>query len=302
MPNVLDAEPLRAFAQRAAKKIPDAGVRARFERLAYEQLLADAANFRAACAEEIAAAPRWARTAAARDESVFVFKLSRSASTRLHNVARWLGATCELARADLVKQAHLIGPILSARRLIAKIDHAAYSVIADKAHELARAHALIYSDADLAPRCEPRVIAATGDHRWHLITSVAALHAIGREFRNCLARAPHCEQHAASLRVGRRQFWVLRDKNGAGLVVAMADAPAATHFIEVRGPNNAAVRNRQGDLARLGAAIGIPPEPTPPAQARISAVLREALRGDCVCPRCVSQRIAALLPRIAAAT
>jgi hypothetical protein len=110
-------------------------------------------------------------------------------------------------------------------------------------------------------------VQATGKRRWHRIKSVAALRQIGREFRNCLARVPHAEHHAACWRGGWRQYWVLRDADGMGLVAAMADAPCATHFIEIRGPNNSTVRNRQVDLMRLAKALGIACDPWPPPEA-----------------------------------
>jgi len=63
---------------------------------------------------------------------------------------------------------------------------------------------------------------------------------------------------------GIGQFWVLRDPSGVGLMVALAPAPAATHFMEVRGPRNARVSATHVDLTLLGAALGMPSDPPPP--------------------------------------
>jgi hypothetical protein len=85
----------------------------------------------------------------------------------------------------------------------------------------------------------------------------------------------------------------------------MADAPMATHFIEIRGPNNAQVRNRQVDLMRLAAAIGIPadppPPPPPPGLEALALSLQRIIPRRCTCSRCVSNRLASHLPRMAAA-
>ena len=57
MPNVLDAEPMRAFARRAAGKIADKKIRERYEKMVFDRLMADSRNFRPALQAEIDEAP-----------------------------------------------------------------------------------------------------------------------------------------------------------------------------------------------------------------------------------------------------
>lgn len=280
MPNVLDAEPARAFARRAGAKIDDERIRARFEKLAFDRLMADARNFRAATEADMRKAPAWAQCVAARGEDLFAFKLSRSASVRLHNLARWLQATSALALADTARHRHLRGVIQDARAFVTKIERASIDVIGQKALRFARAQSRMDKDEDFEPLCPAQVVAGAAGRIWSRVTSVAELRAVGREFRNCLARTSHGVHYGAGLRWGLRQFWVLRDAAGGGLIALMADAPTATHFIEVRGPRNTQPRGYAADLARLGAAIGIAPNNPPP----VSRARRA--RARCTCLNC----------------
>jgi hypothetical protein len=301
MPNVLDAEPLRALVRRAGKKVPEGSVRTRFERLAFAHFLSDERNLCPAHAYDICIAADWAREAAERGEQLFLFKLDRSTTARVHNVARRLGAACALAAIDTAKQPHLTHAIAEARRLIAKINHTGFDVMAEKARWLARAYAHVEAESDFDAQCEERAVTATCKRTWRRVTSVAQLHAVGREFRNCLARAPHAQHHACRLRDGSHQYWVLRDFEGVGLVVAMADAPLATHFAEVRGPRNSTPRGHSSDLAVLAVAIGLktdpPPPPPPPGLAAFLALAR-AQQPPCPCRACMRM---AHLPRMARA-
>ena len=285
MPNVLDAEPMRAFARRVGGKIGDEKAAARFERLAFERLLADARNFRAARPEELAAAPDWARQAQARGEDLHVFALHRGASARLHTVARRLADTCRVAEVESAAQrpgerAIVIG----ARKFLDTLHRASFDVIARKALYFSRVHAAWNDDGDREPVCEEQEVAATRGRIWRRVRSVGELRAIGHEFRNCLARTSRTGSYGAMLVQGAAQFWVLRDARGAGLMVAMAPAPQARYFSEVRGPRNARIFGDHVDLMRLGLAIGMlpeepPPPPDPPAPRTAPAAFGETPLG-----------------------
>lgn len=283
MPNVLDAEPLRALARRAGLKIDDAGVRARFERLAFQRLMSDARNFRPATGAEIDAAPDWAHRAFARGEVLSVCKLDRGAAMRLHGLARQLSATCRLARADIAKRAQQAHMIAAARAFLLKIERASFEVARDKARVFARLWSELANPSDFDPVCERRVVKATYDRVWLRVISLAELRALGREFRNCLARAERNNLYGAGLCNGRCQFWVLRDRNGRGLVVVMASAPHADYFDEAKGPRNGSVNAYQLDLALLAEAIGFRPD-TPPSS---PAGARARVRAPCSCQRCL---------------
>jgi hypothetical protein len=283
MPNVLDAEPLRVFARRAGQKINHESVRARFEKLVFEQLLADARNFRPATEAEIAAGPAWAQCIAARGEAVSVFKLCRSASACLHQFARWLAASCELAQVSAEKHRHDAHIIVGARAIVAKFGRTNFSVAVTKSRLYCHALKTLPCEEDYARACEERVVAATGQRTWHRITSVAELRRLGRSFRNCLARAPHDSSYATGLRLGLSQFWVLRESDGKTLMAAMASAPLAVKFIDVRGPCNAPVRRSNPDLRRLAAAIGMRPDDPPPPPPGAGAARRPP---PCRCINC----------------
>jgi hypothetical protein len=295
MPNVLDSEPLRAFARRAALKIEDEKVRARFERLAFEQLLTDVRNFRPANSAEIEAGPDWARRAALSGQALAVFQLNRSASAHLHLLARRLATTCKLAAADASKRRHQQHMIGAARAFIGKIERANFDVTADKARLFAGAWSDLDADGDFDLLCEARAVPSSCGRTWFRVTSVAELHSVGREFRNCIAHMATENTYSHGLRCGLRQFWVLRDRDGVGLVLAMADAPLATQFLEVQGPRNSSIRAYRLDLARLSAAIGLRPS-DPPSSPAGAAARRPP---PCRCQRCRPR--AAPLPLSAAA-
>ncbi|MFT3727340.1 MAG: hypothetical protein QM759_05925 [Terricaulis sp.] len=302
MPNVLDTRPMHAFARRAGQKIEDPLVRQRFERLAVEQLFLDPRNFQPVREGDLNSAPGWAKRARARGENLVRFVLNRSVCLRLHNVARRLALTCALAQANEIIQPHLAHAIQEARRFIAKIGHASFDVIAAKARRLARVHGEICTEEDLREYCPREIVRTTQGRYWIRITSTAELHAAGLEFSNCLARASYGPQFAHYLRAGLRQYWVLRDTRGAGLVVAMAEAPRALRFLDVRGPCNARPTAHIGDIGRLARALRITdhPPPPPPTAERTRTLIR-MLTARCYCSLCTPESSLSHLRRVAAA-
>jgi hypothetical protein len=300
MPNVLDAEPLRVFARRASKKIKDPKVAARFERMAFERLLGDERNFRPALPMEIESAPNWVRRAHDRGEALCVFALNRAAASRLHTLARRLAATLEIATANEAKRPRDAATITAAREFLDKLERASYDVIAFKAHNFARVFETWDAERDTDDVCPARAVAATRGRTWLRITSVAQLRSIGREFRNCLARTARSSTYGGGLALGMSQFWVLRDVDGAGLIVALAPAPLATHFIEVRGPLNSMICPDNIDLTKLAAAIGVRPNTAPPSPPMADAALALPT-GDpaaCRCERCAPRRRTPLRERV----
>lgn len=281
MPNVLDPQPMRGFARRAGLKIEDAAVRRRFERLAFEQLLADPRNFRTATAADLDTAPDWAHRAAARGDVLTVFRLSRSAAARLHFFARQLAATCELAAQHTGKHRQDAAMIIAARWFLTKIERTSFDIATAKARRFARALADLPDERDYEQVCKPAMVSCAFGRCWTRITSVAELRAVGREFRNCLRHVTRDASYALDLQIGAAQFWVLRDSAGKGLIAAMAPAPIATCFVDVRGPGNAPIRADHADLMRLAAAIGVNPEdpPPPPVAPALARPRRRSL--DC---------------------
>lgn len=273
MPNVLDVEPVRQAARRIASKIANPMVAARFEKLAYDRLLADPRNFREASAAEISDSPAWAQDAASRGEIVSVFKLNRGASMRLHNLARRLIEVCALATAQA--PSHGQGRyVLAAREFIDKIERASFEVMARKAMSLSRIYAGWSEVSEVL--CAADIVAATQGRAWTRITSLAELRGIGREMTNCLARTSETSAYGGHLKDGRAQFWVLRDARGVALMAAMAPTAAPADFREVKGPRNTPVSRTNADLLCLAKAILVggdrppPPEPPTPAPASLT--------------------------------
>lgn len=302
MPNVLDAEPLRAFVKRAGAKIADEKVAARFERLALAQLMNDSRNFRLAAAPDFDGAPAWALEARARGEAISVFKLHRGAAQRLHNVARRLADTCRIAAADCAARPHDASTISAARAFLDKIERASFDVAARKTLYFARVFAIWSDDRDAEQVCGDQTVAANHGRVWVRVTSVAGLRAAGREFRNCLARTTRSSSYGGGLCRGLTQFWVLRDAKGAGLIIAMADAPNATAFYDVRGPRNTPIYAEHVDLVRLAIALGLRPNSPPPPPSGAAAVVLLA-RSPCLCIACnptFLRTAAPLRPRAAA--
>lgn len=265
MPNVLDTEPMHAFAQRVAMKINDDKIRARFARMAFERLLGEPSNFRPASTAEIAAGPDWPRMARARGDEISVFRIDRGAAQRLHNMARRIAQTCKLAELDLTKPGRAAATA-EARTFLDKFDRVNFEVASLKSRHFARILAALEDDRDGEALCPPGEIAAEQGRMWRRITSVAELRAVGCEFRNCLARVGRDSSYTTMFRAQSAQYWVLRDADGAGLIVAMAALPKPTRFTDVRGPRNAAVAAGNPDLPHLAAALGIGAARPRPAQ------------------------------------
>lgn len=286
MPNVLDIEPVRAFARRAAEKIADERIAARFERLALARLLQDERNFRAATDAELAGAPNWTRLARTRGDTVSVFKLNRGAAQRMHNLARRLDATRQLAALDIEQSQNNAVYIGAAREFMDKLERADFETMRRKAYRFARFLTICSDTRDLKQVCPEQSVDASNGRRWLRVTSVSALRAVGREFRNCLARTSRTGLYGDGLYRGHRQFWVLRDPNGAGRIVVMADAPRATGLMEVRGPRNTRIAPTDVDLGALSRALGIrpPPPPSSPPPAAAAALLLRNL--PCLCLLC----------------
>lgn len=266
MPNVLDAEPIRAFARHAAKPITDENVAARFARLAFERLLGDPRNFRPASPAELALGPAWALQARARGDEISIFKLNRAAAARLRTIARRLAETCKVAAADTAARPRDLAAIAAARVFLNKFDRANFDIAARKALFFSRVLAGWELERDAEPVCPAQEIKATKGGVWARLRSVAELRAVGGEFHNCLARVTRVSSYASMLRRGLAQFWVLRDRDGAGLIVAMAPTPKEMGFSEVKGPRNAAVNREHPDLLILADALGMRPldPPLPP--------------------------------------
>lgn len=282
MPNVIDVEPIRAFAHRAAARISNDTVRARFERLAFERLLNDERSFRAAREHEIAAAPDWARRAIARGDAVVVFAVNRAAAQRIHNVARRLADACCVASADAGAHAGYGAYIAAAIDFVQKFERVNFEVAARKALLFSRVRLAWQSDGDSKLVCSAETVAATQGRTWSRICSISELRVVGRELVNCLSRAANTSSYGGALAKGHGQFWVLRDHRGAGLIVAYAARVTPTHFSEVKGPRNTPVSPDNPDLLRLADALGMKPRtpPRPPPSPAAAAATLNALLGQ----------------------
>lgn len=286
--NVIDVNPLRALAKRASDRIRDPALAQRFEKIAFDRMLKDARNFRPARKNDIDNAPAWAREKLAQGEELSVYRSNGALAARLHTVARRIedarivATTPESARPD---DAAIIA---DAREFVAKFGKMNFDTAARKALAFARTHAHWIEQDDALKVCDAQTLVLLGGRIWYRITSLVELRAVGAEFRNCLARTTRDSAYGSQLYRGMAQFWVLRDMDGRGLIVAMAPAPLATHFLEVKGPNNMAVRSDDHDLLQLGILIGVrprTPEPPPTAPPGLAAALA-ALAQPCRCTLC----------------
>lgn len=294
MPNVIDIKPLRALAKRASERISDPAISERFERLALDRLLHDPRNFRAARKSDLVNAPEWAKTAAARGEEVSVYRANGALAARMHTVARRLDEARVVASTDPTERPDYIEEIADAREFIAKFGRVNFDTASRKALTFSRVYGCWQESDDAISVCEAHTLALLGGRAWHRITSVVELRKVGEEFRNCLARTTRTSAYGSQLAQGRAQFWVLRDlASGRGLIVAMAQAPLATQFIEVKGPNNIPVRSDDESLLQLGILIGVrsttpePPPPSPPGSPRAVAALLTAALEPCRCALCM---------------
>lgn len=267
MPNVLDAEPLRVMARRAGRKIDERKVRERFERLAFELLLSDPRNFRLAADAEIDAGPDWAQRAVARGEAVSVCALHRGATQRVHALARQLAATCKLAAADASLRSHQAHLIIAARAFLARVDRANLEVTTQKARHFSRLWSELDDIGDFDSLCTAAIVEVTQRRVWRRVTSLAELRSVGREFRNCLARAHRDCPYGHALCSGAAQYWVLRDGDGGGLAAVKVSMPELGFFDEAKGPRNGSVSAYRLDIALLARAIGLDPDPPPSSPA-----------------------------------
>ena len=291
MPNVLDITPVRALAKRAARKLKDAKIAARFERLAVEDIITNPSNFRAATNTDIQFAPDWARSAFARGDEISVYVPNRSLSARIHAVARRLADTCKVAATNAATRPAQLPRIAAAREFLAKIDRVNFQVAARKAQAFSRLLSSWEDDRDAEPVCGEQTIPATKGRVWLRVTSVARLRMVGREFSNCLARTMRASAYGGMLAQSVAQFWVLREADGTGLVVAMASLTKPYQFMEVKGMRNAPVNRAHVDLARLAHAIGVPPAsppppPPPPPLDGGAAGAARVVRQPCGCMAC----------------
>lgn len=276
MPNVLDIEPMRAFVRRISAAITIAKVAARFERLALDRLRHDPRNFRPARPSELAAGPCWVDAALARGEEISVFAPHRGVAARLRTVARRLADTCEIAATDLHKRSKNAASIGEARAFLDKIERVNFDIAARKSLRFSRLHLSALAERDHEPVCPAGEIPATAGRTWRRVTSLAALRAVGREFRNCLARTARSGgSYGDVLLHGEAQFWVLREADAAGLIVAMASVHSPQRFTEVRGPGNARISPEDPDIVCLSEALGMRPcdPPPPPPSAPLAAMM-----------------------------
>lgn len=278
MPNVIDVQPMHATTRKAAAALAkNEVIAARFQKLALDWLLHDPRNFRPALASELANGPLWARAAQARGEIVSVFQPTRNASLRLRTVARRLADTCEIAEGPLSGDPARDAPVLEARRFVTKFDRVNFDTAARKALRFSRLHGQMQADRDAAELCPPQTVAASEGGAWEKIVSIAGVRKVGREFDNCLASSTRSNSYVAMLRRGAAQFWVLRDIDGAGLIVAMATTGKDPTFSEVKGPRNVSVSRDHPDLCLLAAALGLRPREPAPRLSAVDFLLRELI-------------------------
>lgn len=273
MPNVLSTVPIGELAERLAAAIPHPAAAARFAKMARDQLFNDERNYRPLTARELKRAPDWAKQAVEDGATVDKFVANRSAVARLRRVAKRLGAICaDIDRHTHTNPAPAVMPVL--REFIVKLDRASFETVERKVlmfeFEREEREAQEIVDKPLYPAVE---IYASPGRTWRRILSLGELWRVGREFHNCLARASrHNPGYAQRMTHNAAQFWVLRDRAGVGLMVAMASV-LDQRICEVRGPRNAIIAHDDPDLRQLALARGLlrphdplepPPAPRPP--------------------------------------
>jgi len=289
--NIIDVNPLRALAKRASERIGDQATARRFEKIAFDRLLKDARNFRPARKNDIDNAPAWARDAHARGEELSVYRSNGALAARIHAVARRVADALDVAQTPPEQRPDDAAAIASAAEFIAKFSRMNFDTAARKALSFARVRECWRLQDDAMQVCDAQSLVLLGGRIWHRITSVTELREVGGEFNNCLARTTRDSAYGSQLKRGAAQFWVLRDMQGKGLIVAMAPAPLATHFLEVKGPNNTPVRADDADLLQLGTLIGVRPRapeppPRPPTPSASLAASIMALAQPCHCTLC----------------
>lgn len=295
MPNVLDMSSVDALAARTSRRITNRAVAKRFTTLARERILRNPRCFRPATEAELSTGPHWIEDALKRGETISVYLRNAAMATRLYTVARRINDVERLSAMDERAKPERTATIKEARRFLSKMANANFDDTARKALQLSNILAAWERTADSTEMCDDQSLVLLSGRIWRRVTSLTALRAVGREFENCLARATRSGGYGAMLFGGTGQFWVLRDLNGAGHIVACATAPLATRFVEVKGPRNARIASDHADLLQLGTALGVRPAPIPvptPAAPRYGDIptrmreLLQQLHQPCRCQLC----------------
>lgn len=281
MSNVVNPEVARAFARKVSVRVDDPIVARRFEKLAFLHLIGDARNLRPVEPNEWAALPAWADKARVRGDALHVFALHRGSAQRVQIAARRLADACAVATADVGALDSRHEAVRAARKFIAKISRMSFDATSRKAYGFSVLRRTWAEERDHEQLCENATVIATNERIWRRVTSLGELRGVGREFRNCLASTTRRSPYGAALVRGDGQFWVLRDRAGAGSVIAFATCSAPVRFREVKGPRNAPIRGDHLDLLALAAALGIkprdppaPPPSTPPQPPSSATALR----------------------------
>ena len=302
MPNVLDIGPVHALATRTSNRIANAAVAKRYAKLAAARILRNPRCFRPATEAELSGAPDWVEAALKRGETISVYQRNGAMAARPYAVARRINDVERLSAMDDTNKPERASTIKEARRFLTKIANANFEDAARTALQLADILAVWEGAADSTEMCDDQSLVLLSGRIWRRVTSVATLRAVGREFENCLARTSRSNGYGAMLFGGTAQFWVLRDLEGVGHIVACASAPLATRFIEVKGKRNTHVPNDQPDLVQLGTALGVRPAPlrAPPSLrlpplpfGEVPTGLREIieqLQQPCRCSLCQPRR------------
>jgi|CXWL01.1.fsa_nt_gi hypothetical protein len=282
---VLDRAPVAEKARAIAGKIDDPVVAARFAKVAFEQLLADPRNVRAAEEADLIGAAAWARRKFKRGVPLYVFSPCQSSLARLRRVARQLQQTCDeaLYLGTLGKPSgreRMMRDLMC--EFISKIVKPDFATLDVKSRLFARERkARIDLLRAAEPVCEDEEIYAAPGLVWRRLISVAQMWAVGAEFHNCMARgSANSAAYARHLRSGIGHFFVLRDHTGKGVMVALG-YPNLTKLEDVRGPGNVQIDPDSPALVVLAEARGWrthAPRRAPPMAAVHSPVVDTILR------------------------
>lgn len=265
---VVDIAPVAECARRLADAIvSNPAVAAHFQKRAHQQLLLDPRNFRTAEDADLTGAPTWVWRKLAAGEPVFAFAPSRASLARLRRVARQLEATCAEAIFLDGQPRETLSPrsidiLEMALEFIAKIKRPNFAAMEEKSRYFAleRKERLAFARAH-EPICREDAIYVTSTHAWRRIRSVSEMWDVGAEFHNCMARSSsQAAGFGRDLRNGAAHFFVLRNRAGRGLLVAVA-YPSRGQIDDVRGPHNAHVAPDDTALLMLCAARNWRPPP-----------------------------------------
>jgi hypothetical protein len=257
--NFLFPEHINYHAARLARPIFLDCVHGRFIKLVVKALRADPRNARPPSAEDMRAAPDWARDSQAQGREVMTFRPNTVATRPLRATARALAEACEEAvyyacmpREALSDKAWASAQMAYA--LVTKAKRMDLKSLSKHAEAVKRARQIRLSEIELFPR---ETIDATSDRVWERVCSIGALGALGCAMQNCLAnRSSFHGRYATWLRDDKARFWALRDPNGKNLMAVMVDT-ASQRVLEARGFRNAPVSSDNADLAALLRARGL---------------------------------------------